>query len=425
MKGVIAEPTRLRDRHDQANLIERIAGQAARDSVEPAPLSKAVLARIAMDIDASRDRYRRPSSLTWALVTGAFVLGIVTAASAAHLDLLPRWLASFIPGAAKHASGEAAPATRQRRAPARLPAPTSSVPPVAEQQPEAPAATNSEPAGPEAMPAPEHPVPAFVPHKPRRVALLADLPPKPPSGATAPRPALIAPGAAAPPAAEPALGERPEPTVSWALPSAGPAEQPSASPSLRETTPSAPPRPLPPAEASSSSPRMAVLNPSAARPSTPTRAESPSTRPQAAGLLREIVRALRVAHAPRRALALLDKHGRELASQDFAEESLLLRVEAMLALGERAAVLRLLDQTSLADLSVSRTLFLTRGELRAAANRCAEGIGDFDVVLAESRRPPKTALLGRARCKQKLGDLAGAQADFDRYRREFPNDSPR
>jgi hypothetical protein len=170
---------------------------------------------------------------------------------------------------------------------------------------------------------------------------------------------------------------------------------------------------------------MAVLNPSAAGPSAPTRAESPSARPQTAGLLKEIVRALRVEHAPRRALALLDKHGGELAGQAFAEESLLLRVEAMLALGERATALRLLDQTSLAELSVSRALFLTRGELRAAANRCAEGIGDFDVVLAESRRPPKTALLGRARCKQKLGDLAGAQADFDRYRREFPGDLPR
>jgi hypothetical protein len=423
MKGVIAEPTRLRDRHDQANLIERIAGQAARDSVEPAPLSKAVLARIATDIDASRGKQGRPSSLAWALVTGAFVLGIVTAASAARLDLLPRWLTSFIPAAAKRSSDEPAPATRQRRAPARQAAPASSAPSPAERQPEAPAVTNREPAGPQAMPAPEHLVAASGPHKPRRVAMLADWPPEPPSVATAPGPALIASGSAVPPATGPALGERPGPTVSWALPSSGPAEQPSTSPSLRGTTEGAPPRPLLPAEAPSISPAMAALNPSAAGPSTPTRAESPSTRPQTAGLLKEIVRALRVEHAPRRALALLDKHEGELAGQAFAEESLLLRVEAMLALGERAAALRLLDQTSLADLSVSRALFLTRGELRAAANRCAEGIGDFDVVLAESRRPPKTALLGRARCKQKLGDLAGAQADFERYRREFPSDS--
>jgi hypothetical protein len=40
----------------------------------------------------------------------------------------------------------------------------------------------------------------------------------------------------------------------------------------------------------------------------------------------------------------------------------------------------------------------------------------------EARRPPKQALLGRARCKQKLGDPAGASADFERYRREFPGD---
>jgi hypothetical protein len=72
--------------------------------------------------------------------------------------------------------------------------------------------------------------------------------------------------------------------------------------------------------------------------------------------------------------------------------------------------------------AASRGLLITRGELRAAANRCAEGIGDFDLVLIEARRPPKKALLGRALCKQKLGDAAGAAADFERFRHEFPDD---
>jgi hypothetical protein len=138
--------------------------------------------------------------------------------------------------------------------------------------------------------------------------------------------------------------------------------------------------------------------------------------------LREIVQALRVDHAPNQAIALLDRHASELTGQAFAEESMLLRVEAMLELGQRSAVLRLLDVSSLSDVAASRALLVTRGELRAAANRCAEGIGDFDLVLAEARRPPKQALLGRARCKQRLGDTAGAKADFDRYQREFPDD---
>jgi hypothetical protein len=144
---------------------------------------------------------------------------------------------------------------------------------------------------------------------------------------------------------------------------------------------------------------------------------------QTARSLKDIVRALRIDHSPSQALALLDRHASELAGNAFAEEALLLRVEAMLALGQRGAVLRLLDEASLSDVATSRVLLVTRGELRAAANRCLEGIGDFDLVLAESRRPPKQALLGRARCKQKLGDAAGAEADLDRYRREFP-DSP-
>jgi len=140
--------------------------------------------------------------------------------------------------------------------------------------------------------------------------------------------------------------------------------------------------------------------------------------------LKEIVRALRIDHSPTQALALLDRHASELAGNAFAEESLLLRVEAMLTLGQRDLVLRLLDRTSLTDMAASRGLLITRGELRSAANRCAEGIGDFDLVLTEARRPPKRALLGRALCKQKLGDTAGATTDLDRIRRESSDDPP-
>jgi len=155
-------------------------------------------------------------------------------------------------------------------------------------------------------------------------------------------------------------------------------------------------------------------------PPTMVRAEPSSAAPHAAVYLKAIVQALRIDHSPSQALALLDRHAGELAGNAFAEEALLLRVEAMLALGQRSAVLRLLDGMSLTDVAASRSLLVIRGQLRVAANRCADGIGDFDLVLAEAQRPPKQALLGRALCKQKLGDTAGARADFDRYRREFP-----
>jgi hypothetical protein len=159
-----------------------------------------------------------------------------------------------------------------------------------------------------------------------------------------------------------------------------------------------------------------------AKVATAEKPAHPSVRSPAALHLKEIVQALRIEHSPRQALALLDRYASELSSGAFADEALLLRVESMMSLGERAAVLRLLDGRALADVAASRVLLVTRGELRAAANRCSEGIGDFDLVLAEARRPPKQALLGRAMCKKKLGDVAGAQADLERYRREFPED---
>lgn len=146
---------------------------------------------------------------------------------------------------------------------------------------------------------------------------------------------------------------------------------------------------------------------------------------QTARYLKQVVQALRVDHSPARAVVLLDRYANALAGAAFAEEALLLRVEAMLALGQRDAVLRLLDGASLSAVAASHALLLTRGELRAASNRCAEGIGDFDLVLAEATRPPKRALLGRARCREMLGDSAGAKADRDRYRREFAEPAPR
>jgi hypothetical protein len=149
-----------------------------------------------------------------------------------------------------------------------------------------------------------------------------------------------------------------------------------------------------------------------------------ATSQQIARYLKEIVQVLRVEHAPAQAVVLLDRYAGALAGAAFAEEALLLRVEAMLALGQRDAVLRLLDGASLTDVAAAHALLVTRGELRAAAHRCAEGIGDFDLVLAEAPRPPKRALLGRAHCRDKLGDSAGAKADRERYRREFPGEVP-
>jgi hypothetical protein len=440
MRGAISEPTRLREQRDPADLVERIAGQAARDAAEPEPLSRAALDRIAARIDARGDGKHGLLPLSWALVVGAFLLGIVTAASAARLDLLPSWLGSLVPGVDKHGAPDQAPAAGRRRAPAPKQTLASVSPATTNSQSEtapatqgafgsgaAPAEPRSPAAGLAIEPSKQETEPSgrresdLLPTRPRRLGMLAErtlpssISPKRglPVHATAP--------AEERPAGRP-IAERLELIEPSAGPSAGLAGERVPAAPAREARPDLTPEKAIPAEAPAF-PMLAASDPSTARPAVAASRATAFHPLETASLLKQIVRALRVERAPRRALALLDQHGDELAGQAFAEEALLLRVEAMLALGERAAVLRLLDQTPLTEFSVSRDLLLTRGELRAAADRCAEGIGDFDLVLLESRRPPRNALLGRARCRQKLGDRAGAQADLDRFRREFPGDS--
>jgi hypothetical protein len=167
------------------------------------------------------------------------------------------------------------------------------------------------------------------------------------------------------------------------------------------------------------SPALAQAIP-AAKPTATPPVVAPGAQ-NAAKYLNQAIRALRVEHSPKNTLALLDQHSAEL-HQAFAHESLLLRVDAMLALGQQTQVLWLLDGMSLPNEATSRTLLVTRGQLRAAANRCPEAIADFDHALANGGQPSKPALLGRALCKDRLGDSAGAQLDRQRLRQEFPDD---
>jgi len=451
MNLVPGDPVRLMDQRDQPQLVERIAGQAARDLADPPRLSSTAMARIAVQVDAARmqaARTHEPLRFGWVLVMGAFLLGIVTAASAAHLDLLPRWITPRVQDRPKLVLHRTTPGPAKAPRFAR------------NDQPSLPA-TAATPAAspPSADPIPEPapvPVPAPIesgqvaadrgveatrqeakplakrrlgggPRKPPSVAMRDPEPgtPSVPTGHPLPLPAWPAGSSALPPAeiaAPPLSAERRPPEQQGASPSAPPHQTVPVSSQLGTDMEEQGGLPTLPATARPERGSNAVH--ATARENLPAtvRAERSSAAPHASMYLKEIVRALRIDHSPSQALALLDRNASELAGSAFAEESLLLRVEAMLALGQRSAVLRLLDGTSLTDVAASRGLLITRAELRAATNRCAEAIGDFDLVLAEARRPPKQALLGRALCKQKLGDTAGANADFDRYRREFPDD---
>lgn len=247
MKGVIPETTRLRDRHDQADLVERIAGQAARDVALPTPLSRTALARIATQIDERRDRRHRLPPLSWALVVGAFLLGIVTAASAAHMDLLPSWLARIVSGAAMRSSHQTPPPANGRRSAVPKQAPGPSAPSAPAKKMEAPSALQEVPGSAsasgeqvrplrdpalestrqQANPTPNHPSSEPSPRKPRRMAMLKGRAVVPSISAT-PRPVLLPAASASWEAAGHPAAERPSPVVPWPWPwpsASPPAEQ--------------------------------------------------------------------------------------------------------------------------------------------------------------------------------------------------------
>jgi len=427
MNLLLDDPVRLRDQHDQLKLVERIAGQAARDLSERAQLSSAAMARMADQVASAQmcaAKTHESLRFGWVLAMAAFLLGIVTAASAAHLDWMPRWITRKVQDQPKLVSHLAAPSTAKARPLERTEQPslpsTAAAPNVS-----APFSHSlSEPA--------LDPAPATNPLVKKRVD---GEPRKPPSVSmrdNQPGTLSVATGHPLPhanwplgspafpteSAVRPLTASPPPPAGAW--PSGQQAAAPTPAPTGQRadmqtlggsTSRSAPTAPAATPLLRSAAPDLAMAHP-----------ERRSSEPHASMYLKEIVRALRIDHSPSQALALLDRHASELAGNAFAEESLLLRVEAMLALGQRTSVLRLLDRTSLTEVAASRGLLITRGELRAAANRCAEGIGDFDIVLTDAPRPPKRALLGRAQCKQKLGDTAGATADLDRFRREFPGE---
>jgi len=412
MNQVPADPIRLRDEANPSNLAERIAGQAARDMAEPARINPVAMARIAERIEGTRGTYHGSPRLGWAVVVGAFLLGIATAASAARLDWVPRWIDQIISGTAAPSKRATRPAAPRTLAKPNLPQSA----PSAESRPAA-AGLLAEPGPAEAVPG----VPAAA--DPR----VPDRQPQLEKGAARPHPSGRSDDAGPV-----------RPRVAVATDRAR-----LSSPSLPNVQPSAPflawpterPQPLPQGSLQpergldrrapslqSGKPALPSPLPVVAAASTGRAPDTKATSQQTARYLKEVVQVLRVDHSPAQAVSLLDRYANALAGAAFAEEALLLRVEAMLALGQRDGVLQLLDRASLTDVAAAHALLVTRGELRAAANRCAEGIGDFDLVLSEAPRPPKRALLGRAHCREKLGDSAGARSDRERYRREFPEE---
>ncbi len=193
----------------------------------------------------------------------------------------------------------------------------------------------------------------------------------------------------------------------------------------RGALPSTKPSPLP-------TPTPVVEAPTGASvPAVPEAQEKPKTSPRNAAdpiamrpesrMLSEALVDLRRDDNPRAALALLDQYGERFPNGSLAPEAARARAEALIALGQPADALRVLDELSPAALG--RSMLLVRAELRAELNRCPDALGDFSSTLAQNPRDSadERALFGRATCRGRTGDASGARNDLELYAVRFPH----
>lgn len=192
-----------------------------------------------------------------------------------------------------------------------------------------------------------------------------------------------------------------------------------------------PPKPVPPPAKHRAPVRVAILE-------SPTPPPAPSAAPALAppspiaveqALLGQAVRMLRDGHDARTALSLLAEHGERFPKGALGAEETMLRIEALLALGQGDEALALLDKVPLASLPNRDEQRVVRGELRAASGRWREAKQDFDEALAahvlpdaraKARSIQERALWGRASVGSRLGNQDGARADLELYLRHFP-----
>jgi tetratricopeptide (TPR) repeat protein len=166
--------------------------------------------------------------------------------------------------------------------------------------------------------------------------------------------------------------------------------------------------------------KLASVSPSPFRfQSLPPNADGASESQAVGAALRK----LRQNHDARGALATLEQYRAAFPNGRLEVEAGLIRVEALLALGDRAAALRLLDDdASLGRGPRARELLVLRGELRASASRCAEAVGDLGRSLSATPHDAvdERALFARASCLSRLHQFDAARSDLEQYRAQFP-----
>lgn len=177
-----------------------------------------------------------------------------------------------------------------------------------------------------------------------------------------------------------------------------------------------------PAPASAGPTGVAALAAQPARPAHESHARPAERRTEDAAvsvgaeLVANAFRDLRSRGDAAGALQALDDYDRRFPNGVLRSESRVARVEALLTLDRRKEALRLLE-TADGGGALTRDVRVTRGELRAESNRCAEALRDFDAVLAarDGDAAGGRALYGRAGCRLRAGDNQGARRDLTRY----------
>jgi hypothetical protein len=246
------------------------------------------------------------------------------------------------------------------------------------------AAAHSWLSGRSALPARPTPARGLAPAPQRRATALAPARAEPAVALAAPAQAVAAPKTPAPPPARRAA--RRDPVVAAAAPAVvAPEPEPSLAPLV----------------------------------AAPVAEDAVVSESRAVGLA---LRRLRQDHDARGALDALDRYRASFPNGGLGPEANLVRVEALLALDERVAALRLLDGLAVDGSPGSRQLLVLRGELRAAAGRCSEAAADLGGALSAAPRDAvdARALFARASCFSRLGQYAAARGDLEAYVARFP-----
>jgi len=217
----------------------------------------------------------------------------------------------------------------------------------------------------------------------------------------------------------------PAPTIAAASDAAAQASQPSAAAAGAAVAKEL----APPGEATGIGGALVRRRPAA----KPSRTASPAPAVLSDSLESEaavVSRAVSLANQdPRSALSLLTGYWRDFPAGALRGEAAIAEIGALQALQEHAQALALLDGWArdqfLGMNESGDELALTRLELMVDAGRCVEALPLLGRQLA-LQRPPRQrgrALLARAACKGKVGDVEGNRADLERYLKDFPSGS--